>query len=471
MDRALVLSDKAYHQIFEALFKVAQLESSAFSRSKGSSQKSGTPSRLSACANVLRTLVQVGVYKLRMKTVRALLDHVTQTLPAPSGGYCEPLAPEYFKILKTILEHSAHLEHLSHEEWHDLANFFIQAIKDLIRSPSNGTSNLLNGNEGGSVSRGRLSRSATPSLRSASATERLNGNLPRRSRDVPLEAPAENVILCLKYLSSSSNGPVLEKAHMIVDTVIAFLSTSSNSAPVQQAAFSTMNSILSRVYTNDVSLTLRTVSGLIPIIRRLWSIKTFTFKDQLLVPLLLGEPYLPQVISRDPEDQTTELLSLVDVMREEYCRRHEREQMQIDDLDLIGTTMGYQKERPFSTRALRLRFGVDRAEASWSLIYVSASIIATFSRRLEALDDYVRTENAEHATKRRKTENPIDSVLQQLRFSSLTDKIYATQILCFLFDIVRFEPSILLGYIETILQCVSDENSSLCSWAMLAIAR
>ncbi|KAL8942977.1 MAG: hypothetical protein Q9216_001333 [Gyalolechia sp. 2 TL-2023] len=465
-----VLSDKAYHQIFEVLFKVAKLESSALSRTKSSSQKSGATSRLSACANVLRILVGVGIHKFRLKTVKALLDHVTQTLPAPSGGYCEPLVSEYFKAAKTILEHSAHLEHLSHEEWHDLADFFIQAVKDLVHSPSDGASSIHVEDEGGSISRGRLSRSATPSVRSASTAERRNGGLSRRPRDGQLEAPAENVILCVKHLTSASNGPVLEKAHIIVDTVIDFLSSSRHSAPVQQAAFSTLNSVLLRVCTIDVSLTLRTVSGLIPIIRQLWSIKSSTFKEQMLVPLLLGEPFLPQVISKSSEDEMTELLNLIDVTRDEYCRRHEREQMQIDDLDLTGATMDFQKERPFSTQTLRLRFGLARAESPWSLIYVSASIIATLGRHSIALDDHAKTDSAKHATKRRKLENPIDSVLQRLRYSTLTDKLYATQIMCFLFDTVHFESCILLSYIEIFLQCVSDKNSSLCSWAMLAIA-
>lgn len=463
------LSHKAYHQIFEALFKVANHERSALSRSKSSSQKSGPTSRLSACATVLRILVGVGLHKVRFKTIQAILDHITQALPASTGGYCEPLISEYFRAANTIFENSAHLEHLSHEAWHEFADFFIQAIKDLVCTPSNGTSNPLNEDEGGSFSRGRLSRSATPSARSASTAERLSSSLSRRPRGGHLKAPAESVILCLKHLASASNGPLLEKAHIIVDTVIEFLSSSKHSAPVQQAAFSTLNSILSRICTTDVSLTLRTVSGLIPIIRRLWSVKSNTFKEQMLVPLLLGEPYLPRIVAQNSEDEMTEFLDLIDILREEYCRRNEREQVQIDDLDLTGSTPDLQKERPFSTRTFRLRLGLGRAESSWALIYISASIIATMSRHSLALDDHAKTTNVTHATKRRKLENPIESVLQRLRFSALPDKLYATQIMTFLFDVVILDSSILLGYIETLLQCISDKNSSLCSWAMLAI--
>lgn len=467
-----MLSDKAYHQIFEALFKVSKLESSAFSRSKSNSQKSGATSRLSACANVLRILVEVGITKLRLKTVKALLDHITQTLSSPNGGYFEPLASPYFKALRIILEHSAHPEHLSHEEWHDLVDFSIQATKDLFHSTSDEIAAPSNGDdEAQNSSRGRLSRLGTPSIRLASATQRSNGTSAGPKRNDGLGAPAEDIVLCLKNLASTSNGPVLEKAHLIVETMFQFLSTSTHSAPVQQAGFETVNAVLSRTLTKDVSLTLRTVSELIPIMRRYWSKKSITLKDHMLVSLLLVEPYLSQMISSYSEDEATDLLGLIEVMRDEYCRRHDRDQLQIEDLEFIDTTAGKKKERPLSIPALQLRFGLGKAESPWSLIHVSAFIIASLNRRWEALDDRANDAGDEHLSKRRKTETPLDSVFQRLKLPALADRVYAMQVLCFLFHMVPFEPSVLQGYLETILQYISDKDTSLCSWAMLALLR
>ena len=308
-------------------------------------------------------------------------------------------------------------------------------------------------------------------MRSVPTIERTNSSLAHLSRDAQLELPAEHVILCLKCLVSASNGPVLEKAHIIIDTIIESLSTSVSSAPVQQAAFATVNVIISRIYTNDVSLTLRTVSGLLPIIQRLWSTKSRTVKDQMLVTLLLGEPYLPRMISGDAESRIIDLVNLVDVMRDEYCRRHNRDQMLVDELELVGITVDDQKVCPFRTRHLRLQYGVGRAESCWSLINVTASIIVALHRRPDAQDDNAEILYSEPAAKRRKTENYIDDVYQRLRLPELADKTYAVQVLCFLFDMVQFESATLQEYVEIILQCVSEENGSLCSWAMLAIAR
>lgn len=419
----------------------------------------------------MRLLVEVGIPKFRLKTVKALLDHITQTLPTPGGGYCEPLASGYFKALRIALEHSAHPEHLSHDEWHELADFCIKATKDLVHSPSDSTTSLSNGDEAISSSRGRLSRSATPGIRSASATQRTNGTSTGPHREDRLAASAEDVVLCLRHLTSTSNAPVLEKAPLIVETLFYFMSTSTHSTPVQQAAFETLNAVLSRTSTNDVPLTLRIVSELIPIMKSHWSKKSSTLKDHMLVSLLLVEPYLFHLSSDASEDRVTDLLGLIHVMRDEYCRRHDKDHLQVDDLNLLNTTTGNQKPGPLGIPALQLRFGLSRAESPWSLIYISASIITSLDCHWRNLDDRAKDANDQPVTKRRKIEKPIDSVLQHLKSPALADKVYALQLLCFLFSMVDFESTILYGYLETILQHVSDKNASSCSWAMLTIRR
>lgn len=463
-----MLSDKAYHHIFEALFKVAELESSAFSKPKHNPQKSGAESRLSACANVLRTLAQLGIAKLRSKTIEALLDHITQTLPNPRGGYREPLATDYFKALTTVLEHSAHAGHLSNEKWHKLVDFSIKATKALNASTSDVTVAPADGDEEASNDRVRLSRSATPSIRLASTTQRSNGTSSARQRKDGLGSPAEDIIACLKYLASTSNAPILEKAHLIVETMFYFLSTSTHSAPVQQAAFETVNAVLSRASTNDVSLTLRTVTELIPILKRHWSTKSPTLKEHMMVSLLLVEPYLSHVIVKYSEDEAMDLQNLIDVMRDEYCRRHDRDRLQVDDLDSVSMTTGSQRERPLSNPAMRLRFGLGKSESPWSLLYLSAVMTAALTRRLEALDDRLQDQ---HLAKRRKKEMPIDSVIRRLKLPGPADRLYALQMLYFLFDMVQLDSTVLQVSMETILQYVSDKNASSCSWAMLAILR
>ncbi|KAL8895737.1 MAG: hypothetical protein Q9192_003466 [Flavoplaca navasiana] len=465
-----VLSDKAYHQILEALFKLVKFDSSAYSKAKGSSQKSQATTRLSACADAVRIVVEVGVTKLRRKTVKALLDHITQTLPAADGAYLEPLSFQYFKTLRTILEFPSHPEHLAAEEWHELADFCLQATKDLVvLTPSESIASSFDDDESSTLPRTRVNRSMTPSIRSASVIGRHNSHASRSQLASQLTVPAEDVVACLKCLVSTSNGPMLDKAQIIVEILLGFLLSSTHKDHVQQLAFETMNTILSRICTSDVALTLRSIEGLIPIIRRNWSTKSPTLREHMLVPLVLGNPYLAHLNFRESEDQSIDLLELLDVMREEYCRRHDREQLQIDDLDLAEDFGQHQKENALSLGAFRLRFGALRAEASWSLIFVTASISSTLHRRGQDTLDFADDAGTRRATKRRKREDPISALFQRVKMSPLSDKVYALQVLCFVLEIVQFEAVALRAHIELILTHVSDKSSPLCSWSMLAI--
>ena len=95
---------------FEALFHYATTERTAYLKSK-SVQRNTAHSRLAVCAASMRTAVELGVRKLRLKTVKALLDHVRLTLPTPDG-FCEPLSVDYVKSMRTILDYQPHVEHL-----------------------------------------------------------------------------------------------------------------------------------------------------------------------------------------------------------------------------------------------------------------------------------------------------------------------------------------------------------------------
>ncbi|KAL8813405.1 MAG: hypothetical protein Q9200_000303 [Gallowayella weberi] len=464
-----VLSDKAYHQILEVLFKVADSDISAHLTAKSSSQKNPVVTRLSACADAVRTVVEVGVTKFRLKTVKVLLDHIIKALRAPDGGFYDPLSSSYFKVLKIVLEYPSHREHLTSDEWHKLTKFCIQATEDLVPAPSASTASSFDGDDSSSFSTGRLNRSATPSIRSVSAIEHSNSHRSHPQSKGRLKASTEEVILCLKHLVSTSNGHVLEKAETLLETLLSFLLSSAQNDYLQQLVFEIINTILYRIYASNVALNLRTIEGLVPIIRRNWSTKSSSLREQMLVPLILGEPYLPHVNFRESEDQLADFLNLLEVMREEYSRRQEREQLQIDDLDLAGIIVGHQKERPLSIWAFRLRFGALKAEASWSLVHVMASLVTTLSGHERTSAGYTDSANTRRATKRRKTEDPISTLLQRVKMSVPSDKIDALQVLCFVFDMVQFESDVLQGYVEIILVHVSDKSGPLCSWSMLAI--
>ncbi|KAF3355186.1 hypothetical protein VdG1_07050 [Verticillium dahliae VDG1] len=117
-----ILADKHYHRIFEALFRCAITEKQSYYSGKKTTAASAA-TRLSKCAEALRLALNHGASKLKRKTVLAVIDHITQTLPGPDNNsheMVEPLLQNYDEMLnsvrdemlKTIFAIHLHLERL-----------------------------------------------------------------------------------------------------------------------------------------------------------------------------------------------------------------------------------------------------------------------------------------------------------------------------------------------------------------------
>ncbi|PNH42528.1 hypothetical protein VD0004_g4798 [Verticillium dahliae] len=110
-----ILADKHYHRIFEALFRCAITEKQSYYSGKKTTAASAA-TRLSKCAEALRLALNHGASKLKRKTVLAVIDHITQTLPGPDNNsheMVEPLLQNYIKAIVALLSHQANVEHLA----------------------------------------------------------------------------------------------------------------------------------------------------------------------------------------------------------------------------------------------------------------------------------------------------------------------------------------------------------------------
>ena len=119
------MDDKGCHKIFESLFRFVAVERTSYNRA---SSKGASSTRLSTCASVLRIAVDVFLRNLRYKTLRAIVDHITETLPTPEEGLWEPLSAGYTKCLVALLHYPPHVEHLSSSEWDKLMSFCLRSL-------------------------------------------------------------------------------------------------------------------------------------------------------------------------------------------------------------------------------------------------------------------------------------------------------------------------------------------------------
>lgn len=453
------------------MFRVAKIEISNHARATKHT-KPKVESRLSACATLLRVVVEVGLRKLHYKTVKALLDHITQTLPTADAGYCTPLCKDYFKALVALLEFKAHPEHFLGDDWHELVDFCLDTARDLNRSDGLADSSLSNGAKTlhKSISRrDHLSRSVTPSTagdhgRTSNSTLSQSATYPQL-RDSQLE-----LAKCLQHLASVPNAPLFDRAQVFVTTIVDLLVSYPKVSSIQQLLFGCINCIMFRVTAHDTKLALQLMEKLLPLLRRFWDIRDHNMKEPLLVLLSYGEVLLPRLISEDTTgDRKAVLHALVEVLRHDYCARRPREQLQLDDLAFVDPMNRKSPQVPLSNKVAQVRIGMYKAEQPWCMISSSAAILVALEKDSASSEGVVNSDHIDYPPKRRRLTRPLDDILGFTKASATVEKQYALQVFVFIFSNLQFDESSLQDHLNILLQCLSDDDGLTLSWTMLAM--
>jgi serine-protein kinase ATM len=405
------------------------------------------------CATVFRLAVELGVRKVTSTTANAIIDHVVDTLPVAGEAYCQPLTDDYLKILRAILEHAPHVEHLRNRKWCTLTDFLVQGISHHAldgENPSSGT------NE------------SSPSLRSKDGRVRSfrvsQGSAVRPTRQ-EAGRPAEDLFFCLDCLTAATNAPTISRATLIVDMVIRFFDSASSGGSLHQIAFSCMNNILSKVVTEDTRLTQRVVLEILPTIRRLWSSKNTLLRDEMLITLVLSRDTITALPKSNRGDDTYSSLSnLLEVMSAEYSRRNEREILQLDDVLFMRTP----KQQVMSLENFCVLADHIRGTFNWATISVIAFITLTLSR----FSQMVETDRVNDTpSKRRKLASGVDDVFRQSLSAPSLVKTRALQTIPFL---LNESPALSENFLHLIVQFTNqilDEDPSIAAWTMIAISR
>ena len=431
------VDDRGYHAILETVFRIAKVDVIGLARA---TQYTTTKiaARLSACAGLVRTIVEVGLVKLRYKTVKAIVEHVSQTLPTADAGYCEPLQVDYFKALNTLLEYKPHTEHLSPDDWHEVSQFCVETARDLNRR--------------------------TDQVHSFSSHDSQQLAYPQ------LQVSNEDIVLCLRHLLSATNAPIVLGAGPILNLVLDLLSTYPHPGKIQHSLYEILDSVLSCIVTSDTSLTLRTMERVLPLIKRAWDRATQPQREPMLSILIRGELLFGHLIRSDNRDETRESLSaLLEEMKEHYCVKKPKDQLSMEGLD-VSHFVPSGSQAGLHLDAAPLRMCTTKGEESWYVIRVSAAIYlaleatAKMKLGLEEKDEYMIP------SKRRKITRPMDDLLQYVKGRDTPTRVYALQVLAFSFTRHCLEDVYAPELTDLLISILSNDDNSVVPWAILVIA-
>lgn len=452
------LTDKEYHKIFETLFRFISTEKSSYKRtSKTPVSKSTSGTRLTSCVSALRATVELGVHKIRSKTVAALLDHVTDAIQTLGDALWELLSGDYIKILKTILQYPPHLEHLSKGDWHHVVDFCLQAAG--VIEPNQETQLSIR-------SRTRLPSESLGDR--GSRTSSIEADTFRRNKTSGFEnsTKTEELETCMQLLCSYPSAPIIDDAEKLLNGLVDYLQSQSSISKTPHAAFSAFNSVLAKLITYDIILVRDALLDVIPIIKRFWRTRSAILKDEMLITLMIGRPiFIQSSLSSPPDSFAERLQDLTEQLYQEYTRQPEKDCMQVDDLVFTFD----QTPQPMGIRTMAPRLGVPRSEQTW----ITLQAIAFFSTLLDnmylSLDEGPQTSGRpnkkQHLLSRR------SDIVREASTSAGVTRICALQLLPFIFS--EREPVVeeLLTTLAQLTVNILDENGSTASWTMVALAR
>lgn len=397
--------------------------------------------------------------------MKAVLDHVTHTLPHPGGGYFQPLLTHYLKCVQTILEHQAHVEHMASDDWKALAMFCIEGVRTIDDSDaaSNRSSNGHSSFQTANVSTGRSSRSIT--------TEPQIIEL----RDGDNATNAQELVICLRMLTAAPNAPVVEIADAALTELIAFLQSSKRVGRAHRDALSAVGSILSVIGFENISIAQRSFRQLLPIMKDLWLSRTaMAIKDDILVIITQLRAHLSNMIKSADDAFLQEIEGLVDTFRSEYRARRDREQLQIDDirLQLHGETFF---DTPLHTKSFCLRPSIStvRVENHWVVLCLIADLSFQLSLARDSMlrgKDMPANEDDYPPLKRVRPNSLLADYLRDLVSIQPSDRVVALQVLSFLADQGILEEIDTRNILDRSIACVSDKSPEVSSWAFISIS-
>lgn len=400
-------------------------------------------------AAALRLVVQVGAPRIRFKTAISVWDHIVDTLPTADGTLCEPLKNDYLKSFRILLSHAPHGEHMRHKQWQSYVDFALVSLScDLDSSPVANS----------------FTSSRDTSLASRNG-QHLSVRLSQRSGGgVGKEVASYNddIIAALKHLTAVPNAPIMSRAPAIVETIQDFLNVA---ARAQEEAFETLNNIIFVSLTEDVVFTQTLVSGLIPIMRRLWSTRSIILREQMLTALFTCRFLFLAENDTWPSIESTKLGLLLNTILSEYRTRNERDLLHFDNMQPVAPT----GSNPLQLTHFKPIRSSAKALSCWMTLSTIACLVLGLSRQTHSINPTNPAE--ESPRKRQKIQTPLEELLQLAVEGTGQEKLVALQIVLFIFDQPQTTQAAWPQGLLRLLPDLGQEDTAIQTWVYLVLAR
>lgn len=475
----LQLSSSGYHGVIEAIFRGVRHEAVYYAKSAKSAAVKAE-SRLAACASLLRSIVELNQRKLSIESVRAIYEHVCQSLPTADGKYCFPLVFDYVRALSHLLQYKAHVENLHNEELAAIVAFCLDLLQDINRSraeknESSSISDPLGGQRSLSI---RPGRSASSSFNSGSG-KTVGGDEVQHLAFPQLQSSAAGVTTCLQHIMSVPGTNLLDNAERALNVLFDLLLQFSGNSAIQQPAFEIISLIMPQLLVSNTSLACRSIKTYVSLMRSYWHTRASGLREVMLSILIRTECLIPILIIKDETGACREeFTALLEVLQQDYCQRRLKDCLLMDDLTLLNHAVPLDADSYSAFKLADIFMGAERAEEPWALLRSIATILMALDKAASAEAGDVLTtardsrydSQEEHHNKRRRVENPLNETFSLLKSPHAALKMCILQIMSFVLEKQQFPARDLHDILDLLMPLLSDEDGMVVSWTAFAMS-
>ncbi|KIH88290.1 ataxia telangectasia mutated family protein [Sporothrix brasiliensis 5110] len=462
----LPLDAKAYHSLVEALFQCSLSEKKSYLSNKRTT-KSTAETRLVASAEALRLAVNYGASGLKRKVARAIVDHITQTLPGRDHEFVEPILQDYTKALVSLLSHPANVEQLGAidgEGWLACADFFVDAIDRFAEVPDRDALAYV-----------VLSRaSPAPGTLPLSAGQGRSGTLSKaRPSSQASSKILETLVQGMYHLVSASNAPLKSRASQLANVALRVLQMRQlGVGTLQQTACASVRCIVQHLQGDDVALVQGIVRDIMPLLGHWWhprssasqSESVNSIREEILRTIYTLQLHIEALAIQSPTSGILDhIKDVLDNLWMEYSKRDDRTRLQVVDI-----AFSYTPTSCFDARVFGLGTHDVSAERRWAVVEVIALLEAIYARHARQPADHGDGGADDQPRKRRRVHEPPSRIRSHLASPDPGTKLAALQVLPFYFQMTEVPVDDLADILQRLGQHISDKQAVVCSWAMTA---
>ncbi|WVQ63855.1 uncharacterized protein L199_002011 [Kwoniella botswanensis] len=429
--------------------------------------------RLADSISLIRWMAERTVHMISKKPFLVLFNHMTRLLVF-SNQIFPPAALDYTKALRTLLSYPPHLESLDQTSWKILMNICWSAVlgDEVVIDDAweDGDLEEEEDRNGGMDIDGYSTQVGSSRRNGRSTISQINTELLTL---IPILLSSSAAPL-IPPLPSKDNliAPIEKPGYTLLLKIHRFFNQYPTETSAHLSVFRSLNILLTELELNCRDDTLSAGLKLLPQLVSLWGTRNKALREQILISIRMLLPFVTHktlVENKHATGVRDTLEKLMDGLSRETINKWGIEAL---DIGVLRLKSSQSMDGPFGLRGIGAGFDFSHEHAmTWAVLelYTDTSLYLYESQSLSHPATPTRNNGP---SKRRRTENNINSLISSARLGTVKNRLLALQVIIFLCNrhLSKLHNEAQLEIRRTMLDLLDEDDEQLQSWTFVGLS-